>query len=460
MGGRFSFIQRWSATCGATMIDNKSGFYIFVRQNIMKAINALIVMLIIVGMGWGCASTAAPQDLSGRYQNQIMPIAGIESDGGNFYFTTGAQVIYNHLVRVPTLSSTGNINLCGDLNMDTGHAINFIGMEASQIKDIAGDLIIDAWGNLFIKSDLDIDGSAEITGTMEADTVYTRKIDFYSELETFARIEYGASSPEELSLYSQESPIDISAVVVKVRSHSDGELNLTSNAIEIQSEDDLWDYMTIDPNRMEIGGRIYQTHSNFDIIFKNDTVDGFLAKFEGYTDKITFNADMNIAGDIEMVAGTLCFSGSPGGLIEGEISGYNGGITLTSVAQGDWDQIMAFTVNGPSNVVDPNHVDDHIEIKKEGRYGCRWRWSGHGTAVAHDWEFLASKNNNTTMFTNTASIFTNLTTQKDVTVPGGGTILCDVGDTIEIWVRRNTPGNNIILTTETCWLYVVLSGGG
>lgn len=180
---------------------------------------------------------------------------------------------------------------------------------------------------------------------------------------------------------------------------------------------------------------------------------------DGYVNYDATVAHVFDTGDVNIVGGTLCFVDPNGGMIEGEMSGYNEGITLTSVAQGDWDKIAAFTVNGPSNVIDPNHIDDHIHITKDGRYACRWRWSGHGTAVAHDWEFLASKNNNAVMFTNTASIFTNPTTQKDVTVPGGGTILCEVGDELELWVKRKTPGNNIILTTDICWLYVRLTGG-
>jgi hypothetical protein len=147
------------------------------------------------------------------------------------------------------------------------------------------------------------------------------------------------------------------------------------------------------------------------------------------------------------------------GLTYGEIYAHGSTDAITSVAQNDWDQIVAFSVNGENNGTVPDHTNNHITINKKGRYLASFHWCGYGPAAAHDWDFHISKNNNASQFNNVTSHLTTPAAQNDVSVSAMGIIDLEEGDTIEMWVRRTSAGNNIVLTTDNCNIVLIKIGG-
>ena len=159
--------------------------------------------------------------------------------------------------------------------------------------------------------------------------------------------------------------------------------------------------------------------------------------------------------------GCVDFTGTGSGLTVTEIYGHDEGVTLTSVNVNDWDQILAFSVDGLTNGdITPDHRNNQIVINTDGLYEVGWSWAGHGTAVAHDWDFHIKKNNGATDFLNTSA---HLKSPKagNVTTVGHPPATLDLAaeDTIELWVQRTSAGNNIVLTTENCFIHIKKVGG-
>jgi len=146
------------------------------------------------------------------------------------------------------------------------------------------------------------------------------------------------------------------------------------------------------------------------------------------------------------------------GNVYGEIWAHGVADVIVSVALNDWDQIVAFDTNGESNATIPEHVNSHIKIVKPGVYRVAFGWSGYGPATAHDWEFYICKNNNGTCYTNIVSHVTTPTTQKTGTISCSGFAALLVDDTVELWVKRISAGNNINLTTVHCTISLELAG--
>ncbi|MCK5601023.1 hypothetical protein KAR91_04080 [Candidatus Pacearchaeota archaeon] len=141
----------------------------------------------------------------------------------------------------------------------------------------------------------------------------------------------------------------------------------------------------------------------------------------------------------------------------GEISAHAVSVNLTSVNQNDWDQILAFNTNGESsNLIVPDHTNDHITENKAGVYEISFNWSGFGPASPHDWDIHVAKNNRGTTFTNFTGHFRTPTAQNLQTVTGcSGKVSLSIEDTIELWIQRLSAGSNIILTTTACTLGLI-----
>lgn len=158
------------------------------------------------------------------------------------------------------------------------------------------------------------------------------------------------------------------------------------------------------------------------------------------------------------IEGDIIFTGTGAGLCFAEIYAHAVAVDLTSVAQNDWDQVVAFDTNGESNNATPDHANDHITITKAGKYLVSFFWCGHTTGVPHTWDFHISKNNN-------GVAFPNLTTHITTAVAGrlthaGASAILDLAlnDTIELWVQRLSAGGNIVLTTDNCVITIVQIG--
>lgn len=140
----------------------------------------------------------------------------------------------------------------------------------------------------------------------------------------------------------------------------------------------------------------------------------------------------------------------------GEISAHAVSDAITSVAQNDWDQIVAFDTDGlSSNNITPDQGNSHITIGKAGIYSIAFLWSGFGPASPHDWDLHAAINNRNTTFTNFTTHFRTPTAQNlqsMASIPGF--VNLSINDTVELWVQRLSAGSNIALTTTACTLNV------
>lgn len=132
----------------------------------------------------------------------------------------------------------------------------------------------------------------------------------------------------------------------------------------------------------------------------------------------------------------------------GEIWAHNVASNITSVAQNDWDQIVAFNTNGNYfGSVAPDHTNAHVTIGLGGVYQVHFEWSGYGPAVAHDWNFHIAINNMASMFNNITAHTTTPTTQKTQSIGCTGLASFSAGDTVEMWVQRISAGSDVQLTT-------------
>jgi hypothetical protein len=157
--------------------------------------------------------------------------------------------------------------------------------------------------------------------------------------------------------------------------------------------------------------------------------------------------------------GPMHFLTDAAGLPYSEIYAHAVTDVITSVAQNDWDQIVAFNVNGESLDAVADHTNDHITIATAGRYLVTFVWCGYGPAAAHDWDFHIGINNGATKVSNISGHQTTPTTQKTENTTAVGILDLAASDTVELWVQRTSAGNNIDLTTVHCSVSVVHLGG-
>ncbi len=182
--------------------------------------------------------------------------------------------------------------------------------------------------------------------------------------------------------------------------------------------------------------------------------------------KVVVDKDGNIyLGDYDggnyvkiLTNGNVVFVGAAG-LPYGCVFSHNIADVVESVAVNDWDQIVGFTTNGESKNTIPDQVNNNIKITKAGVYRLHFSWSGFGPNVVHDWDFHLAKNNNDVSFPNTTAHISSPSTQKIVSVANDALVSLEVDDTIELWVQRITPGNNIDLTTIAANISMEQLGG-
>ena len=133
-----------------------------------------------------------------------------------------------------------------------------------------------------------------------------------------------------------------------------------------------------------------------------------------------------------------------------EIYAHGSTDTITSVAVNDWDKIEAFDTNGWSHGILVDETSRYLTCINKGRYRASFHWCGTGPAAAHDWEFHISKNGNASQFTNVTAHVTTPAAQNDESISASGIIDLAVSDTVELWVKRTSAGDNIDLVTKHC----------
>jgi uncharacterized protein (DUF2249 family) len=156
-------------------------------------------------------------------------------------------------------------------------------------------------------------------------------------------------------------------------------------------------------------------------------------------------------------AGTITFVGTAG-LQCGNIWAEGVAVDLTSALQNDWDQILAFDTNGISRGMTSDHANDHILVASSGDYLVSYNWSGH-CQFSHEWDVELGKNNGATKFENISGHVTTATAGRIMSLSCSGIVALDATDTLELWIKRTSAGNDIVLTTDNCAVTATMIGG-
>ena len=158
---------------------------------------------------------------------------------------------------------------------------------------------------------------------------------------------------------------------------------------------------------------------------------------------------------------SLYFDGAGEGLPYAEIYAFdaNSTITISGTGIANKIQVTSFDTNGVSNLMTPDHTNDHITVVKAGVYKCNVAISAESSGgSAYEAGFGVFKNNG-------ATHFTNCHVHRQLSGGGGdtgslnmtGLIDLAANDTIEVWVWNETNTNNIIVDDIT--LNLIQIGG-
>jgi len=175
----------------------------------------------------------------------------------------------------------------------------------------------------------------------------------------------------------------------------------------------------------------------------------------------TFNYSIYTNAGQVRIGGDQFFEGAGSGLPYGEIFCYdvNDTITIAGTGIANKVQVTSFDTDGVSNLMTPDHTNDHITIVKTGVYLVTVSThveSEGGTAYVMG--LIVCKNNG-------ATLFTNLHAHRALSGGGGDTGSISISglasltaaDTIEVWCYNDTNTNDIIIADMT--LSIVMVGG-
>ena len=152
----------------------------------------------------------------------------------------------------------------------------------------------------------------------------------------------------------------------------------------------------------------------------------------------TIEGDLEVDGDLE-VTGDLIFTGAGSGLPFAEIYGHNTATSLVLTTLDQGYQVLAFAVNGQSNLATPDYTNAHITIANTGVYRVHYDIGLH-SATSVDVSFSVKKNNGATDHENSDIHFDLAAGGSDVTAGTGCLIALTAGDTVELWAHRNNGG--------------------
>ena len=170
--------------------------------------------------------------------------------------------------------------------------------------------------------------------------------------------------------------------------------------------------------------------------------------------------DLVGTGAVKIIGDTY-FSSAGSGLPYAGIYCHDVGATLTIAASG-WAnkvQVTQFAVNETSNLMTPDHTNDHITVVKTGVYLVTASICASSTGgTSYEIAFGCWKNNG-------ATEFENLHVHRTLSGGGGdigsmtisGLVSLTAADTLELWAANITNTNNIII--ESITLSAVMVGG-
>jgi hypothetical protein len=138
--------------------------------------------------------------------------------------------------------------------------------------------------------------------------------------------------------------------------------------------------------------------------------------------------------------GDMTFVGSSG-LNFAQIYEEDGSSTLVLAAQDTFYQIISFSANGESNIMVPDHTNDHITVTNTGKYLATIDISFSQTTVASiEYDFHIQKNNGATDFPQISAHRDTSGSSVIGNCGSTGIISLTAGDTVELWVERLTGG--------------------
>ena len=143
---------------------------------------------------------------------------------------------------------------------------------------------------------------------------------------------------------------------------------------------------------------------------------------------------------------------------QGNLTCYNVADALNTVAVDTWYQITSFTTQGNLTVsVTVSVAESHIEIGSSGTQ-CFLSWFSGALhcAAAHSFELMLKKNNGATALTSVvAEVSTPAATPYNISAQN--VIALNAEDTLELWIKRTTAGDNITVTIDNMTMGVLES---
>ena len=119
--------------------------------------------------------------------------------------------------------------------------------------------------------------------------------------------------------------------------------------------------------------------------------------------------------------------------------------------------VLAFTVDGPSNLTTPAHGDDHITISKTGVYQVSYTVAAK-SAAAVDVSFTVKINNGYTGFDTSDVHMDLLAGGKWISVGTSCLLNLTANDTVELWTHRNDGAVAKTITIDHADLNVIMIG--
>ena len=228
--------------------------------------------------------------------------------------------------------------------------------------------------------------------------------------------------------------------------HSDGGIIYTVGAIGIN---------TLPDEKLQVAGNIH-VDDNYEMIFGT----GKDAKIYYDNTDLTINPKVVGSGAVKIVGDTF-WSGAGTGLPHGDIFGYEVGATITITGTGVANkvQVTSFAENGESNLMTPDHTNDHITVVKTGIYLVTASVSISSLGgTAYEMDFSCWKNDGGTEIRNVHA-------HRKMSGGGGdtaskslsGTTALAAGDTLEIWCYNRTNTNDVVI--ESLTMSAVMVGG-
>ena len=159
------------------------------------------------------------------------------------------------------------------------------------------------------------------------------------------------------------------------------------------------------------------------------------------------------------MTGDTFYLGSGSGVPYGEIYVAENTNETTITALNVFVQITDFDTNGVSNLMTPDHTNDHITVTKTGDYKASVTIcldsAGGAAAVFHIELFI---NNGATAFPNVnCSLMVSGIASEEVAATLSGIVSLTANDTVEVWIKNASNTENIIV--EDITLSLIQVGG-